>query len=54
MVEEILSVCQPSTRLCIAADITLASEDIRTMSIAEWRRQVPVLDRRPAVFLIQA
>lgn len=54
MVEEILSVCQPSTRLCIAADITLASEEIRTMSVEEWRRQVPVLDRRPAVFLIQA
>ncbi len=54
IIEEILSVCQPSTRLCIAADITLASEEIRTMSIAEWRRQVPVLDKRPAVFLILA
>ena len=52
MIEDILSVCQPSTRLCIAADITLPSEFIRTMTVAEWRRQVPVLDRRPAVFLI--
>lgn len=54
MVEDILSVCQPSTRLCIAADITLASEYIRTMAVSDWRRQVPDMDKRPAVFLIQA
>jgi 16S rRNA (cytidine1402-2'-O)-methyltransferase len=52
MIEDILSVCQSSTRLCIAADISLPSEFIRTMTVAEWRRQVPVLDRRPAVFLM--
>ncbi|HCM59389.1 MAG TPA: SAM-dependent methyltransferase [Bacteroidales bacterium] len=54
MIEDILSVCQPSTRLCIAANITLASEEIRTMAVSDWRSQVPDLDKRPAVFLIQA
>ena len=54
MMEDILAVCQPSTRLCIAADISLPTEFIRTMSVAEWRRQVPALEKRPAVFLIQA
>ena len=54
IVEDILSVCQPSTRLCIAADITLPGETIRTMTVSDWRRQVPDLDKRPAVFLIQA
>ncbi len=54
MIEDILSVCQPSTRLCIAADISLPDEFIRTMSITEWRRQVPVLDKKPAVYLILA
>lgn len=54
MIEDILSVCQPATRLCIAADISLPSEFIGTMSIAEWRRQVPGLDKRPAVFLLLA
>jgi len=54
MIEDIISVCQPSTRLCIAADISLPSEFIRTMSVADWKRQVPVLDKRPAVFLILA
>ena len=54
IVEDILSVCQPSTRLCIAADITLQGETVRTMTVSDWRRQVPDLDKRPAVFLIQA
>ncbi len=54
MVEDILSVCHPSTRLCIAADITLPGETVRTMTVSDWRRQVPDLDKRPAVFLIQA
>jgi len=53
MVEDILSVCQPSTRLCIAADITLASEDIRTMAVSDWRSQVPDLDSGGCI-LIQA
>lgn len=54
MIEDILSVCMTSTRLCIAADISLGTEFISTRTVGEWRRQIPVLDRRPAVFLILA
>jgi 16S rRNA (cytidine1402-2'-O)-methyltransferase len=38
--------------LCIAADISLETEFIRTRSIREWRKQVPELHKRPAVFLL--
>jgi 16S rRNA (cytidine1402-2'-O)-methyltransferase len=54
MLADILSVCRASTRLCIAADITLDSEEIRTRTIAGWREETPDLDRRPAVFLLLA
>lgn len=54
MLHDILAVCKPSTRLCIAADITLDTEFVRTMSIAAWREALPAFDRRPVVFLIQA
>ena len=50
----LVEVCQSKTRLCIAADLTLASESISTRSIAEWRRAQAPLGRRPAVFLLQA
>ncbi len=54
MMEDILSVCRPSTRLCVAADITLASEEIETKTIEAWRGSPPALDKRPAVFLLLA
>lgn len=43
----------PQTRLCIAADITLPEEYIRTYTIAEWKQQSPDLHKRPAIFIIQ-
>jgi 16S rRNA (cytidine1402-2'-O)-methyltransferase len=52
MLEEILKVCQPSTRLCIAADITLETEFIKTKSIKEWKTKLPDLNKRPCIFLL--
>lgn len=47
--------CRPTTRLCIASELTLPGESIHSASIADWRsRAAPALDRRPTVFLIQA
>lgn len=47
--------CQPGTLLCVASDLTLASEQIRTLRIADWRQQQPPeLDRRPTVFALLA
>lgn len=45
-----------TTRLCIACDVAQPTEAIRTATIREWRASRPEvsLDRRPAVFLIQA
>lgn len=55
LLKDILEVCDPSTRVCVAADITLPDQFIRTMTVAQWRRAGAVpLARRPAVFLIYA
>lgn len=43
-----------STRLCIAADLTLPDESVSTKTVGEWRRAKPVIGRRPAVFLLLA
>lgn len=51
----VLNVCRPDTLLCIATDITAASETITTRSIAAWRRAArPELAKRPSVFLLLA
>ena len=53
MLEALLSVCQPNTRLCVACDISLASEMIVTKTIASWKKSpLPDLHKRPTVFLL--
>ena len=52
MLDDILSTCQPNTKLCIAVDITLQTEFIKTKIVAEWKKQKPDLNKRPCVFLL--
>jgi 16S rRNA (cytidine1402-2'-O)-methyltransferase len=52
MLESIIKVCHASLTLCIAADLTLETEWIRSMPLHEWKRQKPELHKRPAVFLL--
>ena len=54
LLQSIAGVCAGATRLCVAADITLAGEDIRTRTVTEWKKNLPQLDRRPALFLLLA
>ena len=54
LVHSILATCAPATLLCVATEVTLASEEIRTKTVAAWTEQLPKLDRRPAVFLLLA
>jgi 16S rRNA (cytidine1402-2'-O)-methyltransferase len=51
---ELVRHCKPSTKLCIAVDITAAEEYIATKTIAAWEKEPPELHKRPAVFLIMA
>ena len=53
MLESIFAVCNQNSLLCIAADITLPSESIRTMKISEWEKNVPELRKRPVIFVLQ-
>jgi 16S rRNA (cytidine1402-2'-O)-methyltransferase len=50
-----LATCQDNTRLCLATDLTLPSEQIASRRISEWKRAPqPDLDKRPTVFLLLA
>lgn len=52
MLEQILKTCQSTTRLCIAVDITLDTEFIKTRTIKEWKSQLPDLAKHPCIFLL--
>jgi 16S rRNA (cytidine1402-2'-O)-methyltransferase len=51
--EAITEVCDRKRFLTVAADITLPTESIKTLSISEWRSEKPHLDDRLVVFLLQ-
>lgn len=51
---DILSVCSPSVRVCVAANITMPDAYIRTKKVSEWRKEGLVIGKRPCVFLILA
>jgi len=52
MLESIIKSCHASLTLCVAVDLTLETEWIRSMPLSEWKRQKPELHKRPAVFLL--
>jgi 16S rRNA (cytidine1402-2'-O)-methyltransferase len=53
MFESIILTCKNDTKLCIAVDITLPSELIRTMKISEWKKDLPILNDKLVVFVLQ-
>lgn len=52
LLEDILAALQPNTHLCIATDITLPSEYIKTLRVAEWKKTKVDLHNRPTIFII--
>ena len=51
---DMLQFLAPATRICVAADITLPTQYIRTASVSAWKKQVPSIGKRPCVFIILA
>jgi 16S rRNA (cytidine1402-2'-O)-methyltransferase len=54
LLETITKVCQPTTLLCVASNLTAASENVRTMPVSEWRKKMPDLHKQPAIFCLLA
>jgi 16S rRNA (cytidine1402-2'-O)-methyltransferase len=52
IIEAVLETCESHTYFCVAADLTLSTEFIKTATVAEWKKQKPDIHKRPAVYLI--
>lgn len=50
--EDLLQILQPGTHLCIACDITLPTEFIKTKTVNEWKKNKVDLHNRPCIFII--
>lgn len=49
---DLKSALNPATKLCVACDITLSTEYIKTLQIKDWKNEHPDLQKRPAIFII--
>ncbi|MGB0177096.1 MAG: SAM-dependent methyltransferase, partial [Owenweeksia sp.] len=52
MFEDIMGTCHPDTLLCIARDISLDSEMIKTQKVADWKKDKPDLEKKPTIFIL--
>jgi len=53
MFESLIETCNNETMLCIAADITMPSEFIRSMKISEWKQNLPLLNDKLVIYILQ-
>ena len=59
MLEALVAGCQPQTLICVATDLSLATETVRTQTAAKWKAQLaagnaPDFHKKPTVFLFLA
>ena len=55
LLEALASTCRPATQLCVAADLTLATESVVARPIRTWRgTDFARYAKRPAIFVLQA
>jgi 16S rRNA (cytidine1402-2'-O)-methyltransferase len=56
LLEALVANCRPSTLICVATDLSLPSESIRTQTVGKWQHglasgKTPDFHKRPTVFL---
>jgi 16S rRNA (cytidine1402-2'-O)-methyltransferase len=59
LLDALVASCQPGTLVCVATDISLPSETIRTQTAAQWKSALaanrgPDFHKKPTVFLLLA
>lgn len=52
LLETILKTCRPTTRICVAANLTAANERIVTKTVADWKKEKPELHKQPVIFCL--
>ena len=54
LLASLIETCRQTTRLCVAADLTLPAQSIITRTAGQWRRAGATIGKRPAMFLFLA
>ena len=54
LIETLLKTCKPTTKICIAAELTGANEYVKTKTVAEWQKEKTDFHKKPVIFLLLA
>lgn len=54
LMADLVSILRSATRICVAANITMPDQYIRTMTAGEWKKSLPAIGKRPCVFVVMA
>ena len=54
LIETLLKTCKPTTKICIAAELTGANEYVKTKTVAEWQKEKTDFHKKPVIFLMLA
>lgn len=52
LLETILKTVHPTTKICVAVDLTAPTESVQTKTAQQWKAAIPQLHKRPAIFLL--
>ncbi|WP_111306771.1 SAM-dependent methyltransferase [Confluentibacter sediminis] len=52
MLEDLCSILDKNTNICVSCDITLPTEFIKTLTVNEWSKKKVDLHKRPTIFII--
>ena len=52
LLEDLISVCNAQTLLCVASDLTGPLQMIKTASVAQWQKMGMKLEKKPTLFLL--
>ncbi len=50
--QDLLQLCQPTTRLCVACNLTAPDAFVKTYAIGSWKKHQIDLHKKPAIFLL--
>jgi 16S rRNA (cytidine1402-2'-O)-methyltransferase len=54
LIEVLLKTCKPTTKICIAAELTSANEYVKTKTVSDWRKEKTDFHKKPVIFLLLA
>lgn len=53
MLQSLTEILNINTQICVACDLTLPTEFIKTMTVGDWKKRKVDLHKRPTLFIVQ-